>query len=133
MLKENGKYYSIEEYLDGEFIKFNSNGGMVNEEKYTSTLDAFSHWTYQATNEYLLISDLQGFNLNKDTFLLTDPAIICADTPKRFGPTNLGQRGVKAFFSRHQCNDICRSLKLKKHRYQELRDRPKNMGTQVKK
>jgi hypothetical protein len=128
MLSESGKYYSIEEYLEGEFIKFNNNGGLVNEEKYTNTLNAFSHWTYHATKEYLLISDLQGFLFNENEFILTDPAIVSADDPLRFGGTNLGQKGIKAFFVKHQCNPICKSFKLKKHRYQTLPDR--KLGTE---
>ena len=134
MLKESSKYFSVEEFLDGEFIKFNNNGGLVNEDNFSITLNAFSHWTYQATNEYLLISDLQGFIFNKDQYILTDPAIICPEDLKKFGPTNMGQKGIKAFFSNHQCNPMCKSLKLKKHKYQvkELPDKQSKLGTEIK-
>jgi hypothetical protein len=133
MLSESGKYYSIEKFLEGEFIKFNNNSGDVNELNYTCTLNTFSHWSYQATKEYLLISDLQGFIINKDTFLLTDPAISSAEGLLRFGSTNLGQQGIKKFFSKHQCNRICKSLNLKRHKYQILADRRTDvLDTEVK-
>ena len=134
MLTESGKYYSIEKFLEGEFIKYNNNGEYVNEEKYTCTLNAFSHWSYQSTNEYLLVADLQGFFiLEKDKFLLTDPAIACAKDPLRFGSTNLGQKGIKVFFSKHRCNHICKSLNLKKHKYQILPDlKTDDTGTVLK-
>ena len=59
-LKEDGTIFSIEAYFDGVFNKWSNNAGFVNEEKYSATLDAFAHWTYQVTNEYLVVTDLQG-------------------------------------------------------------------------
>ena len=133
MMKDTGKYFAIEEFLDGEFFKWNNNGGLVNEDMYACTLNAFSHWTYQFTNEYLMVSDLQGMT-DGESYLLTDPAIICAEGYKRFGPTNLGQKGIKAFFTKHQCNHICKSLKLKRHEYQLKSDREFDpMNTEIRK
>ena len=43
-------HYAMENYIPGEYIKFNSNSGFVNESSYTATLNAFSHWTYLASN-----------------------------------------------------------------------------------
>ena len=59
-VKETGAYYWLEEYMDGDFIKISSNAGYINEEHYSATLDAFTHWTHQFTNEYLVVTDLQG-------------------------------------------------------------------------
>ena len=133
-LTDTGEYYTLEEYLDGNFAKWSNNLGYVNESEYSHTLDAFSHWSYQSTNEYLLVADLQGFFiLEKDKFLLTDPAIACAKDPLRFGSTNLGQKGIKVFFSKHRCNHICKSLNLKKHKYQILPDlKTDDTGTVLK-
>ncbi len=53
-------YYTIEDmFPDYEFKKFNSNFGFVNKLDFTSTLNAFSHWTYDYTNHYLMVVDLQ--------------------------------------------------------------------------
>lgn len=126
-LNSDGKYYSAEEYIEGEFKKWISNAGILDEDIYSCTLDAFSHWTYQATDEYLIVTDLQGMerksSSGKMEYVLTDPAITCPDNPERFTGTNLAIKGVKKFFENHQCNHICKILKLKKHKYQAKPDR----------
>jgi hypothetical protein len=132
-VKETGKYYSLEEYVDGEFIKWNNNAGFVNEDSYACTLNAFSHWTYLITNEYLVVTDLQGFELNDKEYLLTDPAIACPDGLLRFTSTNLGSKGLRKFFESHQCNAICKGLDLKRHKHQLLPDKDSStmVGTKI--
>lgn len=115
------RYFIIEEFLDGKFEKWTSNSGIINSESYASTLDAFSHWTYDATDEYLVVTDLQGFKTDHQYFL-TDPAISSLDY-ERFSYKNLGKQGIKRYFESHQCNHICKSLRLKKNKYQNLPDR----------
>jgi len=124
---ENGKYYTFEEFVEGEFLKWISNAGVVDEDIYSCVIDAFAHWTYYITSEYLIVLDLQGIIRNKHgnirEFVLTDPAIICPEGLERFGPTNLGIKGVKKYFETHRCNHICQKLKLIKHKYQTKTDR----------
>ncbi|RQM19426.1 hypothetical protein B5M09_006339 [Aphanomyces astaci] len=38
---------------------------------------AFTHWTWAATNGYLMVVDLQGQRVDHHTLVLTDPAIHC--------------------------------------------------------
>lgn len=123
--KDSGKYYCLEEFIEGDFIKWNNNAEYVNEENYAGTVNTFSHWTYQATKEYLVVTDLQGFKKSETEYILTDPAILSPDGLLRFGCTNLGIKGLKKFFERHQCNPICKNLKLKRHKYQVLPDKDK--------
>ncbi|CAG8689436.1 4532_t:CDS:1, partial [Scutellospora calospora] len=73
--------YSIEYFLAAEYKKFNTNSGVITE--LHSTLEAFSHFTYDFTEKYLVVCDLQGAEYQKE-FWLTDPAIHCIDN-KRFG------------------------------------------------
>ena len=76
---------------------------------------ALSHFSHHETNKYLLLCDVQGILYTDDdgvkTLSLTDPAIHC---PKdmRFGGTNLGQKGIDAFFKKHKCNEYCSKLNL---------------------
>lgn len=121
-IQETGVFYSIEEFVEGIFKKWTNNEGNVNEDEYADLLNAFSHWTYVETEEYLLVTDLQGFKYKNEEYILTDPAILCSEDPTRFGKTNLGLNGIKTFFEKHQCNEICRNLKLKKHLSQVLQD-----------
>jgi hypothetical protein len=110
--------YLLEPYIDFKyFVKFTNNSGWYDEDHdLIDLMTAFSHWTYDVTNEYLMIVDLQGI-VCKDTseIILTDPAIHCQKHITRFGVTNLGKKGFKAFFKHHKCNDICRLLSLKEH------------------
>lgn len=105
------------------FIKYTNNMDFVLDPK---TLDengrkrlelalAFSHFTHDITDGYLLVCDLQGVatfdKKGKETLLLTDPAIHCAKH-LRFGKTNLGALGIQKFFKRHVCNKYCTALGL---------------------
>lgn len=107
-----------------EMVRFTNNLNYVADE---SRLDeqgqkclplalAFAHFSYDYTEGYLLVCDLQGLpsvsTKGKSTLLLTDPAIHC---PKhtRFGKTNLQLAGVQAFFKQHKCNALCHGLGLK--------------------
>ena len=62
-----------------------------------------------------MVVDLQGIISKgpngEQAIELTDPAIHCTDLT-RFGRTNLGESGMKGFFSRHKCNGICKQMGL---------------------
>ncbi len=109
-------YFCIEPQIEGEYKKFTNNYGFVSDEHYHQTLNAFSHWTYQYTGGYMMVSDLQGV-VDGAHFRLTDPAIHCESSEtssglERFGNTNLGKAGMKEFFKTHSCNKVCMSLGL---------------------
>ena len=83
-------------------------------------VQAFSHFTYRHTRRKMLVCDLQGV-LNIDAadegragvFELTDPVIHYRSETGRqqvYGKTDHGLRGMHAFFTTHQCNDVCRLL-----------------------
>eukprot|EP01127_Copromyxa_protea_P001223 TRINITY_DN1123_c0_g1_i4.p1 TRINITY_DN1123_c0_g1~~TRINITY_DN1123_c0_g1_i4.p1 ORF type:complete len:223 (+),score=21.43 TRINITY_DN1123_c0_g1_i4:327-995(+) len=99
-------YFSAEPLILGDYVKYSNNAGWVNNKIDSELFNTFSHWTWAATNGYLIIVDLQGVNN-----LLTDPAIHCTDLLK-FGDMNLGQEGMKQFFKNHKCSDKCREFGL---------------------
>merc|ERR1712002_927824 len=90
------------------FSKWNSNYGSVNIDN--QLVQAFSHWTYDATDGFLVVCDLQGVE-RKDEFVFTDPCINCKEP--RFGSTNMGEVGIKEFFRTHTCNNICQEMGLR--------------------
>ena len=102
------KYYYVEDYLPGNYIKYNNNAGWVTDNIAEQTLvaQAFSHFSYQYTQGYLMIIDLQGVG-----GFLTDPQIHCLDEDK-FGIGNLGYTGFIRFFLTHNCNKYCKALGL---------------------
>ena len=48
----------VEDYLSGNFIKWNSNSGWVHHE--SSMIQSFCHWTYHYSNSKILLCDAQG-------------------------------------------------------------------------
>lgn len=102
------RFISVENYIDGEYSKFNNNSGWIDKRLNHSSqvAQAFSHFSWQITKGYLMIVDLQGVG-----GVLTDPQIHCIDS-KKFGKGNLGYVGIMKFFLTHQCNDFCKKLEL---------------------
>ncbi|KAL8243958.1 hypothetical protein R6Q59_010216 [Mikania micrantha] len=106
-------FLSLEPFIEGTYIKYNSNCGYVNNDLPDDSLNqaaqAFSHFTFERSRGRFLVCDLQGVG-----GVLTDPAVHTVD-PERFklGDTNLGSDGFKFFFATHACNDVCRRLELK--------------------
>lgn len=112
-LADTFEYYSIEDYLDGTFQKWNGSLGMINPTIYSSTLVSFSHWIYEKTDHYMIVNDLQGFrrgSKGKEEYVLTDPAISCIQ--RQFTGTDLGQFGIIKYFEKHECNSHCKRLEL---------------------
>ena len=51
---------NVEVYLEGgKPVKFTNNSGYVNFKQYVDAVNAFSHWSYQATDGALMVTDLQ--------------------------------------------------------------------------
>ncbi|KAK1831889.1 hypothetical protein QBC39DRAFT_330439 [Podospora conica] len=109
----NGECMSLEPLLQGDYVKYNSNCGYVNNEQpddpFHHAAQAFSHFSFERSRGAFLVADLQGVN-----HVLTDPAIHARD-PNRFrlSDGNLGEDGFKFFFATHECNPVCRALGLK--------------------
>ncbi|KAK5175287.1 uncharacterized protein LTR77_000425 [Saxophila tyrrhenica] len=103
---------SLEPFIEGNYIKYNSNGAYVNhtlgEDPFNQMAQAFSHFTFERSWGLFLVNDLQGVG-----HLLTDPSIQTRD-PERFklNDTNLHEEGFKFFFATHECNSFCRQLEL---------------------
>jgi hypothetical protein len=97
----------VEPYIE-DFVKFNSNTGWTS----TSTnpwflvMQALSHYSYHVSSGMYLLCDIQG-GIYRDGVILTDPVI--QSGRQEFGPTDLGREGISTFFSRHHCNQFCRS------------------------
>jgi Alpha-kinase family len=108
----DGTMYLIEPFIR-YFCKFTSNNGYINREAgwEGQAMEAFTHYTYHKSGGSLIVCDLQGryrldtFKKNRCRFELTDPAV-CSRT-KKYGPTDLGEKGIESVFANHQCNQFC--------------------------
>eukprot|EP01041_Mallomonas_annulata_P009129 gene9129-18910_t len=79
---------------------------------------AFSHFTHSHTSRDHLVCDLQGELKLVDgfpTFQLTDPCI--HSRQQKYGRTDKGLKGFADFFHTHQCNAVCKLLKIDNNSY----------------
>ena len=116
-----GDYISLEPFIEGSYVKFNNNSGWVKADdegddessnQINHAAQAFSHFTFERSWGSFLAVDLQGLGR-----VLTDPAIHTSD-PDRFKlcDCNMNSDGFKFFFATHDCNEVCRELKLETNR-----------------
>ena len=77
---------------------------------------AFSHFSFEASNGKQLVCDLQGTWNAEDGFMLTDPVvhyISHSGRKHKNGATDKGRVGVLNFFKTHKCGPLCCRLGLK--------------------
>lgn len=98
--------FHLEHFIEGSYIKYNSNSGFISSQETRLTPQAFSHFTFERSGHELVVVDVQGVG-----DLYTDPQIHTAHGSD-YGEGNLGVRGMALFFHSHVCNCICRAMGL---------------------
>jgi len=108
------RFFLTQQFLEGEYVKFNNNYGWINEDEDSCNLiaQAFSHFTYEYTTGVIMVTDIQGIKNKTGGISITDPAIHSFFYNQRFGKTNHGKLGMIRFFMTHKCNDYCKKLYL---------------------
>jgi hypothetical protein len=110
--ESDGTKYLVEPLIR-YFTKFTSNNGWIHKSGSVDAMymEAFAHYSYHRSGGQLLICDLQGRyrndkrNSKRCRFELTDPAI--CSRQRKYGPTDLGEKGIQSFFANHVCNEYC--------------------------
>jgi hypothetical protein len=105
----------VEEFVEGEFVKFLNNTGAVcgNDSKLRQKAESLTHFSYEKSNNQLMIVDIQGCG-----YYLYDPEIaskeIMSDQGEQlmFAVGNLTQTAIDTFVTAHSCNKYCELLGL---------------------
>jgi len=98
----------LQEPFIENYTKFNSNTGWNTQKlPWARVMQAISHFSYHVSNGQFVLCDLQGGQTSSGV-VLSDPVIL--SNSKLYGPTDLGSLGISSFFSRHQCNEFCKSF-----------------------
>ena len=114
--KVNGEVVTLEEYLEGKFIKYVNNTGEVLtscDDDIGMKCEAFVHYTYHTTKEQIMVVDIQGVGCE-----LCDPQIATQalkddeDGAIFFCTGNLSVIAIERFIRDHICNKYCDMLKL---------------------
>lgn len=109
----DGIQYLTEPFIRS-FTKFTSNNGWIDDQDegwFSLAMEAFSHYSYHQSKGRLIVCNLQGrhrddrHKKSRGYFKLSDPAI-CSRKCK-YGPTDLGEKGIESFFANHVCNKFC--------------------------
>lgn len=117
---ETKEVITLEPFIDGQFLKHVNNDGTVIQTGTHIQLmaETFSHYSYSKSNKQLMVLDIQGSNE-----VMFDPEIATTwDTFDKNGELffcmgNLSKDAIQTFFQHHQCNDICRFLKIESCSY----------------
>jgi hypothetical protein len=100
------EFVLIEDYLQGNYTKWCSNGGYIS--PVNDLMPAFMHWSWVHTGGEVMIADLQGVQEGWN-YHLTDPALLSNTMGGMFGCTDLGVEGMARFFLNHNCK-LCLGL-----------------------
>lgn len=116
---EEPAHFAAERYLPGAFLKYNSNNGYVAESslKHHEAVQAFLHFSWEATEGQLLVADLQGV-ARAGEVLLTDPQVL--SLTGCYGPGDL-RGGIAACLGAHRCGPSCKRLGLRPPRFRPSR------------
>jgi len=94
--REGSPLYHMEHFIEGEYIKYNSNSGFVSELT-RQTPHAFSHFSFERSGHGLIVVDIQGVG-----DLYTDPQVrrapYCAPALDSHG----GRSGLRGRQSGHE-------------------------------
>ena len=111
---DDGKFITIEEYINGDFVKYiNNDGDICEEEEIGDKAQAFAHFTYEKSEGKLIVSDIQGAGNNLYDPEIASLCLLGEEGNYMFCTGNLSKITIKSFIAVHECNKFCKLLGLK--------------------
>ena len=121
--KINHKCVTVEEFLPEDFQKYINNNGSIclNDLDITEKAETFVHYTYEKSNNRLMITDLQGvgYQLCICDLEIATQTIAEEKSGKSsmlveylFRAGNLSTAAFENFDREHVCNEYCTKLEL---------------------
>lgn len=109
------EFVTVEEYIEGDFIKYiNNNGELCGEDsEIRKKAESLAHFSYEKSKGRLMLLDIQGSD-----HTLYDPEFASRQMMDdagnvQFCTGNLSMAAIDNFFSNHSCNMFCTILNLK--------------------
>ncbi|KAJ7672975.1 hypothetical protein DFH06DRAFT_1319201 [Mycena polygramma] len=113
---ESGRCAIGQPWQFGERFTMDSVSAYPNGDGVWATLSAFSHYTYQASNQSRVYIDFEGVFTPFGGFRILDSRTHLVDAASnhsgRYFIGGLGQEGVQKFIDTHNCNALCGALLL---------------------
>ena len=111
---DDGEFITIEEYINGDFVKYINNDGDICEEgEIGDKAQAFAHFTYEKSEGKLIVLDIQGAGYNLYDPEIASLCLLGEEGNYMFCTGNLSEITIKSFFAVHECNKFCKLLGLK--------------------
>jgi len=128
--EEEPSIFAAERFLPGAFLKYNSNNGYICDDsvQHNEAVQAFTHFSFEASGGKLLVADLQGVARDAET-LLTDPQVLSLEGD--FGPGDLAAAGMRTCLAAHRCGPTCKRLGLEPLNAKMLQRLAASAGTKM--
>ena len=109
---DNGEYVTIEEYIEGKFVKYiNNTGEVCDNGTFSEKAQCLAHFSYEKSIHKLMVLDIQGTGHK-----VYDPEIASLELVDNdeflFSTGYLSQTAIECFVSCHKCNIYCKSFKV---------------------
>ena len=109
-IMEKNEHVTVEEYINGEFVKYINNTGLICfdvSNEFCLKAQCLAHFSYEKSNKMLMLLDVQGSGPN-----LFDPEIASAqlvddENQLLYCVGNLSKEAIDCFVAHHTCNIYC--------------------------
>ena len=101
-------YVTVEELVDGTFVKYINNNGDVCGEN----VECLAHFSYERSQKEVMVPDIQGCGCSLFDLEIASKVIMSDDEVYLFCTGNLSINAINNFIGKHKCNLYCQLFDL---------------------